>query len=108
MVELQGSLNISVDGVTARFTAEKDKLTLDLDEPIPFLKASHLFHKSSIKALRLLAEQLHDNELTLTIVSANQTLAVIGYEVNSGIASSLLGAPHLEIMGAGLISLIKG
>ena len=83
-------------------------MRLDLDDPVSFLRASQLFHKSNLSVLRLLAEQLSQNGLTLSIVSRGKTLVVVGHEVRSGMASSLLGVPHLEIRGTGLISRITG
>ncbi len=73
-----------------------------------FLRASQLFHTSNLSVLRLLAEQLSQNGLTLTIVSKGNTLGAIGHEVKGGMASSLLGVPHLEIRGAGLLARITG
>ena len=108
MLALQGALNISVNGIEARFEAEEGTMRLDLDDPVAFLRASQFFHKSNLSLLRLLAEQLSQNSLTLTIVSRDKTLVVIGHEVTGGMASSLLGVPHLEIRGAGLLSRITG
>ena len=83
-------------------------MRLDLDDPVAFLRGSQLFHTSNLSVLRRLAEQLAQNGLTLTIVSRNKTLVVIGHAVKGGMASSLLGVPHLEIRGAGLLSRITG
>lgn len=108
MLALQGALNISVNGIAARFEADEGAMRLDLEDPIPFLRASQLFHRSNLSVLRLLAEQLAQNGLTLTIVSRDNTLVVLGHEVKGGMASSLLGVPHLEIRGAGLLGRIAG
>ena len=106
MVRLQGALDISVNGVKARFEAEAGAMQLDVDDPVAFLKASQFFHRSNISVLKLLAEQLSENGLTLKIVSRNKTLVVIGHEVKSGMAGSILGVPHLEIQAAGLLGRI--
>lgn len=111
MLSLQGALNISVDGIVARFEANGDvqgALRLDLDDPVAFLRASGLFHQSNLSLLRLLARQLAENGLTLTIVSRENTLVVMGDAAHGGMASSLLGIPHLEIRGAGLLGRIAG
>ena len=108
MLALQGALNISVNGIAARFEAEEGTMRLDLDDPVAFLRASQLFRKSNLSLLRLLAEQLSQNCLTLTVVSRDKTLVVIGYDVKGGMASSLLGVPHLKVRGAGLLSRITG
>lgn len=108
MLALQGVLNIAVNGIPARFEAEEKAMRLDLEDPVAFLRASQLFHKSNLGVLRLLAEQLAQNGLTLTIVSRGKTLIVMGHEVRSGMASSLLGVPHLEIKGSALLGRITG
>ena len=108
MLALQGALNISVNGIEAHFEVEEGAMRLDLEDPVSFLRASQLFHTSNLSILRLLAEQLSQNCLTLTVVSRDKTLVVIGYDVKGGMASSLLGVPHLEICGAGLLSRITG
>src|SRR5690349_17464321 len=106
MLALQGVLNISVNGIPARFEAEERALRLDIESPVSFLRASQLFHASSLKALRMMAEQLAQNGLTLTVTSKEKTLVLIGHEVQGGVASSLLDVPYLEIQGAGLLSRI--
>lgn len=108
MLVLQGALNISVDGIEAHFEAEDGAMRLNLDDPVSFLRASQLFHKSNLSVLRLLVEQLSQNGLTLTIVSKGNTLVVLGHDVKGSMASSLLGVPHLEIRGAGLLARITG
>ena len=108
MLALQGALNISVNGIPARFEAEEGAMRLDLDDPVAFLRASGLFHTSNLDILRRLAEQLTQSGLTLTIVSREKTLVVIGHDVKGGMASSLLGVPNLEIRGTGLMSRITG
>ncbi len=108
MLSLQGALEISVNGIEARFEAKESVMRLELDDPVRFLQDSQLFHKSNLPVLRLLAEQLSQNGLTLTIVSRGNTLVVLGHEVKGGMASSLLGVPHLEIRGGSLLSRIIG
>ena len=81
-------------------------MRLDLDDPVAFVQATHLFHRSNFNALRLLAELLAQNGLTLTIVSRDKTLVVIGNEVKGGMTGSLLGVPHLEIRAGGLLGRI--
>ena len=108
MLALQGALNISVNGIEAHFEVEEGAMRLDLEDPVSFLRASQLFHTSNLSILRLLAEQLSQNGLTLTIVSRGNTLVVLGHEVKGGMASSLLGVPYLEIRGASLLARITG
>ena len=108
MLALHGKLNILVNGIQAHFEADERSMRLDLEDPVAFLRASQLFHTSSLGVLRLLAEELARNGLTLTIVSKGKTLVVMGHEIRGGIASSLLGVPHLEIKGSGLLGRIKG
>ena len=108
MLALQGALNISVNGIEARFEAEESALRLDLDDPVAFLRGSQLFHSSNLSVLRLLAEQLSQNGLSLSIVSRGSTLVVLGHEVKGGMTSSLLGVPHLEIRASKLLARITG
>lgn len=108
MVALQGELTITANGISAHLVAEGSALHLELDDPIAFFRASQMFHKSRLDALRLLAAQLDHSGLTLTISSRDQILAVIGSEARSGMAGSLLGVPHLEIQAGGLIARMAG
>lgn len=103
MLALQGKLDISVNGIPARLEADGGAVLLDLDEPVRFLIASRLFHKNSLTLLRLLAGQLAQNGLTLTIVSRKKILAVMGQDIKGGMAGLLLGMPHFEVRGAGLL-----
>ena len=108
MLALHGVINIAVNGIPARFEAEDQGMRIEVEDPVAFLRAAQLLHKSNLGVLRLLAEQLAQNGLTLKIVSRGKTLVVIGHEVRSGMTSSLLGVPHLEIKGSGLLGRIKG
>ena len=108
MLALQGALNISVNGIVARLEAEEGTMRLDVNDPVSFLRGTQLFHTGNLSVLRLLAEQLSQNGITLTIVSKSRTLVVIGHAVKGGMASSLLGVPRLEIRAAGLLRRITG
>ena len=103
MIALRGTLRISVNGAEAQCVAEQDSIRIEVDNPVDFLRASQLFHRSNLNFLRLLAQYLYESGITLTVMSRNNCMAVIGHKVKSGIASSMFGVPHLEIHGAGLL-----
>ncbi len=103
MIALRGTLKILVNGAEAQLVAEQESIRLEVDNPVDFLRASKLFHKSNLNFLRSTTDYLSNNGLTLTVLSRDKVIMVLGHQVKSGVASSLLGVPHLEIHGAGLL-----
>ena len=108
MLQFQGVLHISVNGHEAHLEAHGKVMRLDLDDPVSFLRASSLFYKRNLNLLRLLTEHLVRNELTLTIVSRDRTLVLMGQDAKSGLTGSLLDLQHIEIRVSTLLSRIAG
>lgn len=108
MLSVHGEVAISVGGMAARFLADGPALKLDIDDPISFLKASRLFTPSNLGTIKLVARELDSRGLTLSIVSRENVLVVMGHGATSGITGWLMGVPNVEIRAVGLIGRITG
>jgi len=102
----EGTLDVTVEGKTARLTADARELTLDVDDPRPFMDALGGVRRGNLTNLREAAQTLYDLGLTLKMVKDGQTLVIIGRGAQSGLAGIVV--PHLQIGVGEALRLLTG
>ena len=100
MIELTGSVTISVDGEAARIAAAQRHLVVDVDNPRAFVQAlrgpaTPGGGGSPLALLRQIAARLAQAGLTVRIVSRGSVVVTLGRDVRPGLASRLVGSPYV-------------
>ncbi len=109
MHSVEGALDLRVDGVDVHVEARGNYLRLDVDRPRAFLRAMAVPRAGRLRRLRRLARFLFDQGLTLRVVSRNRQIVVLGRAAPAGIATRLLGVPHMALgKGADLLRVLAG
>jgi hypothetical protein len=101
MIELTGTVTVSVDGQAARVVAAQRHLVVEIDTPRAFLQAiggaSTGRGGNPLDALRQIAAALAWAGLTVRVVSRGSPLVVLGHDVRPGLAQAVTGSPHIAL-----------
>jgi hypothetical protein len=101
MIELTGTVTISVDGQTAHVVADQHYLVVEVDSPRAFMQAlggaSIKGGGSSLNALRQAAAALARAGLTVRIVSRGSPIVTLGRDARPGLGQVLTGSPHVAL-----------
>ena len=95
--ECNGTVEVTVDGLSLSLVAEGQDLRLETDRPGAIFRRINSSKTQRIQATRRLAEDLYRTNLTLRIRTKGRTTVVLGRDARAGVASKLLGIPHLEL-----------
>jgi hypothetical protein len=101
MIELTGTVTISVDGQTAHVVAARRHLVVEVDSPRAFMQAlgsaAGQGAGSPLPALRQAAAALARAGLTVRIVSRGSPLVTLGRDARPGLGQVLTGSPHVAL-----------
>ena len=95
MLEIEGSVEITLDDRKATLSGHRNQIELDLaDSSCGFISGS-LY--SRFKRATLFALYLYRIGLTLSVSHRGRQVALLGRRANSGMLGRLLGLHHIEI-----------
>jgi hypothetical protein len=100
MVELTGTVTITVDGQAARIVAAQHHLVVEVNNPRAFLQALSAPGSrggNPLDALRQAGAALAQAGLTVRVVSRGSLLVVLGREARPGLTQRLLGSPYVAL-----------
>jgi hypothetical protein len=101
MIELSGTVTISVDGQAARVVAAQRHLVVQVDNPRAFMRAVGGGPPgrggNPLDSLRQAGAALARAGLTVRIESGGASLVVLGRDARPGLTQALTGSPHVAL-----------
>jgi hypothetical protein len=101
MIELTGTVTLTIDGQAARVVAEQRHLVVEVDDPRAFFQAvrgtSPGQGGNPLDAVRQAGAALARAGLTVRIVSRGASLVVLGHDARPGLTQALTGSPHVAL-----------
>ena len=95
MLEIDGNLEIDVDGGVAFLYGHRSHIEVNLDQPSSKFSGWNLL--SRLRIAKMFARYLHRSGLTLMISYKGRQAVVLGREARCGLSSRMLGLRHIEM-----------
>ena len=95
MLEVEGNLEINVNGGVAFLYGHESHIEVNLAHPSSRFSGWNL--ASRLRIANMLARYLHRSGLTLMISYKGRQAVVLGREARCGLSSRMLGLRHIEM-----------